>query len=202
MQFTNRTQLDSRRLEQMILQAIGAWPHDGLSVSIHYSRGAEFSGTCYYDEGRIRVNVGRRNRYPYPMQAAIARSQSNRRYWWRELYSVELVDAYQLVLFVCMHEFYHWLVRKARRNVRQKEARCDRFATAVMVDEYGATVRDSRGVPVARSTWDFQDLNGFVAAALRSRAPRRAAPGAAVRSTWASPVGAGKSGQQLLLFEP
>jgi hypothetical protein len=202
MKFSNTTQLDSQKLEQIFLRAVGGWPHDDLDIRIRYSRGAEFSGTCYYDRARIHVNLGRRNPYPYQMKAAIAHSQSNRRYWWRELYSVELADAYQLVLFVLMHEFYHWLVRKARRNVRQKEARCDRFATRALVDVYGAVVRDSHGIIVPRPAWDFQDLNGFVAAALRTRGPRRAAKTPAATPPLPGPVPVIKYGHQLLLFEP
>jgi hypothetical protein len=201
MKFSNKTQLDSATLERMFLRAVGAWPHEDLDVAIRYSRGAEFSGTCYYDCGRILVNLGRRNRYPYQIQTAIARSQADRRRWWRELYSVEAADAYQLVLFVCMHEFYHWLVRKARRNVRQKEARCDRFATRSLVDGYGAIVRDSRGAPVVRSSWDFQDLDGFVAAALRSRGPRRAARVATIEPSRLPPRLVVGFGRQLLLFD-
>jgi hypothetical protein len=201
MRFSNKTQLDSQRLEQMFLRAVDAWPHDEIDVSIRYSRGAEFSGTCYYDHARILVNLGRHNRYPYQIHAAIARSQSDRRHWWRELYSIEAADAYQLVLFVCMHEFYHWLVRKARRNVRQKEARCDRFATRALVDGYNAVVRDSRGGLVPRSSWDFQDLDGFVAAAFRSRGPRRAARIAAMQPIRLPPAGVTQFGPQLLLFK-
>jgi hypothetical protein len=202
MKFSNTTHLDPSKLQRMFLSAVGAWPHEELDLRIRYSRGAEFSGTCSYDLARIHVNLGRRNRYPYQIQAAIARSQSDSRHWWRKLYTVELADAYQLVLFVLMHEFYHWLVRKARRNVRQKEARCDRFATRTLVDGYGALVRDSRGVAVPRSAWDFQDLNGFVAAALRVRGPRRAARMASIRPASPSPAPLTIFGQQLLLFDP
>ena len=63
-----------------------------------------------------------------------------------------------------LHGLYHWLIRKARRNMRQKEAMCDRFAARHLVDRFGATVRDDRGRPVPRSEWDFQDVDGFVAA--------------------------------------
>jgi hypothetical protein len=169
----NRTHLESARLEGILLPALIGWPHAGLTLLVRYSRGADFSGTCYYDRGRIHVNLGRHNRYPYLIKTSIARPQSNRRYWWRELYSVEAADAYQLVLFVFMHEFYHWLVKKARRNVRQKEARCDRFAARALVDGFGSVVRDDRGGRVPRLAWDFQDLGGFVAAAVHGRTRHR-----------------------------
>lgn len=174
MKIKNRTHLDPRRISTMFLSAVDGWPYEGTEVCVRYSRGAAFSGSCYYDAGRIFVNLGRRNRYPYRIDTHIARPKSNRTHWWRELYSVEVADASELVLFVFLHEFYHRLVRLARRNVRQKEARCDRFATRVLVDGYGAVVRDSTGRPVARSAWDFQDLDGFVAAARRGvRRPLR-----------------------------
>ncbi|MBN2559651.1 MAG: hypothetical protein JXQ75_01805 [Phycisphaerae bacterium] len=202
MDFQNTTHLDSLVLNEMVLRAVASWPHDGLDVFVRYSRGAEFSGTCYYAQGRIYVNLGRRNRYPYLIRTNIARAQSNRRYWWREVYSVESLDAYQLVLFVFMHEFYHWLVKKARRNVRQKEARCDRFATRALVDGYGAAVLDSDGRRVARESWDFQDLDGFVAAAVRSaRGGRKGVvvPSSAVKR---GPPPVREPGGQLRLFGP
>ena len=170
MEFRNSTHLDTARLHGMCQQAITHWPQDGLRTAIRYSRGAAFSGTCFYRDGRIYINLGRANRYPFPIQTSVARAQSNRYQWWRELYTVEARDEYQLVLFVFMHEFYHWLVRQARRNVRQKESRCDRFAVRALVDLHGAVVRDSQGRLVPRAAWDFQDLDGFVARARRLRA--------------------------------
>jgi hypothetical protein len=172
MDFRNTTHVDSELLLSSIHDAIEGWPSDKLIVRVRYSRGAEFSGTCYYGSNRIFVNLGRQNKYPYRLLTHIARPRANRTHWWRELYSVDIASADQLVLFVFLHEFYHWLVKQARRNVRQKEGRCDRFATRVLVDRYGAQVRDASGRPVSRSTWDFQDLDGFVAAARRKRQVR------------------------------
>lgn len=186
MDFRNTTHLSSERLQAMMLDAIAGWPHERLLVRVRYSRGAEFSGSCYYQSNRIFINLGQSNKYPYKLLTHIARPRSNRTHWWRELYSVDIANPEQLVLFVFLHEFYHWLVKQARRNVRQKEGRCDRFATRVLVDDYGAIVRDSRGKPVSRSHWDFQDLDGFVAAARSKRAlPKQlpiSAPEVAARS--------------------
>ncbi len=180
------------------MEAVVGWPLDGLDVFVRYSRGAAFSGTCYYKEARIHVNLGRRNQYPFQVSTNIAKAQSNKKCWWRELYSVEVADAYQLVLFVFLHEFYHWLVKKARRNVRQKEARCDRFATRALVGAYGAAVRDPSGGTVPRSMWDFQDLEAFVAAARRpaGRGRRIRKARAARESIGPAPA----TGEQLLLF--
>ncbi len=172
MNFRNTTHVDSDLLLTSIQDAIEGWPSDKLIVRVRYSRGAEFSGTCYYASNRIFVNLGRENRYPYRLLTHIARPRANRTHWWRELYSVDIASAHELVLFVFLHEFYHWLVKQARRNVRQKEGRCDRFATRILVDRYGAQVRDARGKPVSRDAWDFQDLNGFVAAARRKNTSR------------------------------
>ncbi|HPF40594.1 MAG TPA: hypothetical protein P5081_13475 [Phycisphaerae bacterium] len=176
MDFRNTTHVDNDELLSAIHDAIEMWPSEKLIVRVRYSRGAEFSGACYYASNRIFVNLGRQNRYPYRLLTHIARPSANRTHWWRELYSVEIASPMQLVLFVFLHEFYHWLVKQARRNVRQKEGRCDRFATRVLVDSYGAQVRDSHGRPVPRESWDFQDLNGFVAAALRKRPVRITQP--------------------------
>ncbi len=172
MEFCNRTKLYSGRSERMFLTAIRGWPTEGLTVSVRYSRGAEYSGTCFYKDGRVYINLGRDNRYPYKINTHIARARSNATGWCRELYAVRVNTGYELALFVFLHEFYHWLVRRARRNVRQKESRCDRFAVRWLVDRYGATVLDGRGRPAPRSSWDFQDVEGFVAAARVTRRRR------------------------------
>ncbi len=198
MRLRNTTHLDSEGLERMLLEAVAGWPHHGLDVSVRYSRGAAFSGTCYYKQARIYVNLGRQNRYPFLISTSIARAESDRKHWWRELYSVEVAGARQLVLFVFMHEFYHWLVKKARRNVRQKESRCDRFATRALVDGYGAVVRNPVGGPVPRSSWDFQDLDGFVEAARRPGG--RSRRGRGVGRDQPDILPAPDPGRQLMLF--
>lgn len=169
MDLQNTTQLNTDALQRLFLDAVEGWPHDELRVLVRYSRGSEFSGSCYYRPPRIHINLGSKNRYPYRIRTHIARPQSNRRMWWRELYEVVAADASQLAFFIFMHEFYHWLVRKARRNSRQKEGRCDRFAVRAMVERWGVPVLDAKGRPVSRQEWDFQDLDGFVAAARRGR---------------------------------
>ncbi|MFQ5425078.1 MAG: hypothetical protein ACE5F9_14015 [Phycisphaerae bacterium] len=193
MELQNTTHLDTARLDRMFRNATEGWKRDGLRVFVRYSRGAAFSGTCFYKDGRVFINLGRDNRYPLEIKTNVARAQSDARCWWRELYSIDAEDAYQLVLFVFLHEFYHWLVRRARRNVRQKESRCDRFAVRWLCDRYGATVRDHRRRPVARADWDFQDLDGFVAAARRRRGTPR------VSSTTRQSRAAAQ-GKQLRLF--
>ncbi len=165
MDFANSTDLDSTRLERLFVQH--AWPyrHERVTVRVRHSRGADFSGTCYYRDARIFVNLGRHTAYPYVLGTQIARSQSNRTHWWRETYRLIVADGYQLALFVFLHEFYHYLVKAAGRSPRQKEAMCDRFAARALVDHFGAGVLDSRGRPVARGQWDFRDVHALVAAA-------------------------------------
>jgi hypothetical protein len=175
MQFRNTTSLDSERLHELFRHHAEPWTHDRLNVVVRYSRGAEFSGTCYYGRHQIYINLGRGNRYPYLIRTHIARAQSNRRYWWKEIYTVEASDACQLALFVFLHEFYHWLIKRAKRNTRQKESMCDRFATRCLADAYGAAIRDEKGQLVARGSWDIQDVFGFVAGALPKRPSVRAA---------------------------
>lgn len=100
-----------------------------------------------------------------------------------------------------MHELYHWLVKKARRNTRQKEGRCDRFAVRALVDGLGLKVVDENGVTVPRDEWDFQDLDAFVAAARRPiarQAARTARPAALVAIPSKQPIIG--PGEQLLLF--
>ncbi|MBK9126582.1 MAG: hypothetical protein IPM13_02135 [Phycisphaerales bacterium] len=181
MDFANTTVLDSERLERLLLRHTAPYRHDRLIVRVRRSRGADFSGACYYATSRIFVNLGSRNQYPYLLATHIARSQSNATHWWRESFRVLVADAYLLVLFVYLHELFHYLVKAAGRNTRRKEAMCDRFATRVLVDAYGCPVLDARGRPAPRSRWDIQDLHAFVAAAPKtSDAPVRVARAARV----------------------
>jgi hypothetical protein len=183
MQFHNATQLDGERLEHTFLRHTRPWRHDGLTVRVRYSRGADFSGSCYYRDQRIFINVGRHNRYPYRMGTHIARARGNRTHWWREVYSIVLADAYQLALFVYLHELYHALVHAARRNTRRKEAMCDRFAARVLIEEYGCPIVARDGRCVLREEWDFQDLQGFVGAAAKETGGQKRQTGVAVAAT-------------------
>ena len=172
MEFHNSTDLDDSQLYALFLRHTLPYRHDRLTVRVRYSRGAEFSGTCYYREAVIYVNLGRRNRYPYVMDTNVAKAQSTRRGWRRELYNITFASAEQLALFVYLHELFHYLVKQAKRSPRRKEAMCDRFAARVLVDHYGCPVRDSRRRPVPRAAWDFKDLDTFIAAAPRERQMR------------------------------
>jgi hypothetical protein len=165
MQFRNSTALDGARLEALFLRHTAPYRHDRLKVHVRPSRGADFSGTCFYRDARLFVNLGPHNRYPYAVGTHLARARSNRTHWWRETYRLIVADAYQLALFVYLHELYHYLVKTAGRCPRRKEAMCDRFAAAALVDHFGARVIDADGRPVPRETWDFQDVYAFVAAA-------------------------------------
>ena len=191
MAFRNSTRLDSAVLMRLFAESMCPWPLDSLTVWVRYTRGAVFSGSCYDGQGRILVNVGRNVVYPYLMGTDIAKSVTRGREWSKPVYTIELRDGYQLALFVFLHECYHWLVKKARRNTRQKESMCDRFAARILVDRFGCAVRDEAGRPVAREIWDFQDLERFLTPALR-KSPRRAPrPAVTMRAT---------PGDQLLLF--
>ena len=175
MELVNTTSLSTERLGAMLLPQVRGWKCDRLVTRIRWSRGAEFSGTCLYNRRLITINLGRHNRYPYLMDTQAARPRSNRTHWWRPVCRIELGDAYQLVLFVFLHELYHWLIKQARRNARQKEGRCDRFAARILVGEYGCRMLDRQGRRVPREEWDFQDLDSFVRAA-RSKRARRPRP--------------------------
>lgn len=168
MEFHNATALDGERLRRLFLQHTHPYDHGALRVFVRYSRGADFSGSCYYRKARLFVNVGRHVRFPYALGTHIARATSNRTHWWREMYRLTIGDAYQLALFVYLHELYHYLVKSAGRSPRLKEARCDRFAARTLVEHFGCQVTDRFGRTVPRERWDFQDLDGFVA-----RAPLR-----------------------------
>lgn len=168
MDYRNSTHLDDARLYEMVLRHTAPYRHDRLTVRFRHSRSSPFSGSCYYRDSRIFVNIGRDNRYPYSFGTNVARARSNRTHWWREVYRLTVADGYQLALFVYLHELFHFLVKAAGRNPRRKESMCDRFATAVLVDHYGAALTDSAGHPVARDCWDINDTAGFVERAPRS----------------------------------
>jgi hypothetical protein len=167
MDFGNTTHLDDRRLHEMVIRHTAPYCHRKLTVRFRYSRSAEFSGTCFYRDSRIFVNLGRANRYPYTFGTNVARAQSNRTHWYREIYRLTVADAYQLALFVYLHELYHFLVKAAGREPRRKESMCDRFAARVLVDVYGCRLVDSYGTAAPRAAWDFRDVHAFVAAAPR-----------------------------------
>lgn len=199
--FHNATELDTHRLRRMCLDVVTGWRLDGLIVRVRYSRGADYSGTCCYRSAKIYVNLGRHLAYPYRMTTHLARAHSEARRWWKPIYTIKLADAYQVVLFVFLHECFHLLVKRARRNTRQKESMCDRFAARVLVDGFGAEVLDEAGRPAHRDWWDFQDLEAFVAAARRPHAgQRRLRPQARGPATPATQPDR-QARDQLLLFE-
>lgn len=192
--FKNTTALDDRRLRDAFDRAVAPGPVASLDVRVRYSRGSDFSGACHYTSNRLYVNLGRHLRYPYRMDTYLARAVSSKGAWFKPLYGIELVDGYQVVLFVLLHEYYHWLIKRARRNTRQKESMCDRYAARILVEQYGAVIRDPGGRLVPRESWDFQDLDRFVAAAFWPRRRRRPPKGPLNTAT---PV---RPGEQLLLW--
>ncbi len=193
--FRNSTELSDARLLALCNQGLAGWSVGRITLRVRYSRGADFSGTCFYADQRIFVNLGRHLEFPYLMGTNLARARTIGSYWYRPVYTLELGDAYELVLFVFMHELYHLLLKRARRNTRRKESMCDRFAARFLVDRLGATVRTTRGEPPSRQVWDFQDLGGFVAAARDRRAARIPAVRCARQH-------AKQPSEQLLLFQP
>jgi hypothetical protein len=205
MRFINTTDLDTEKLHRLILRHTAPYAHDRLTITVRYSRRADFSGACYYRGGRIFVNLGRSNRYPYTLGTYIAKARSYATHWSREVFRLTVADAYQLALFVYLHELFHHLVKAAGRCVRRKEAMCDRFAVKALVDHFHCPLLDSRGRRPARNRWDFQDLHGFVAAAPRDGAVPPAAPRkipVVIRGAplIAAPAVAARPGHQLALF--
>lgn len=170
MQFRNDTLLKTERLRELVLRHTLPYPHGGLQVHIRPSRKAAFSGTCYYLEGRIFVNIGPQNRYPYRFATLLAKAQSHTCGWWREAYYITVANAYELSLFVYLHELFHYLVKLAERSPKRKEGMCDRFAALVLADEYGCPVTRGDGSAAPRDNWDFQDLHAFVAKARKHNA--------------------------------
>ncbi len=171
--FHNSTDLSGETLLDLCREGLAGWSLRPITVRVRYSRGADFSGTCFYGDRRIYVNIGRHVAYPYLMGTNLARAKTIGRRWYKPIYTLELNNAYELAIFVFMHELYHLLIKRARRNTRQKESMCDRFAARFLVERFGSTVRDHRGRMAPREAWDFQDVESFVAAARVRRAARR-----------------------------
>lgn len=165
--FSNTTALDSDRLHAMFVRHTQPYCHEKLTVRVRFSRSSDFSGSCYYRDSRIFINLGRKNKYPYRLYVHLAKAQSNRRYWWRRASFLTVQDAYELALFIYLHELFHFLVKQAGRSTRRREAMCDRFAARVLVDQMGRNITDKFNREIPRSLWDFQDLEGVVAAAPR-----------------------------------
>lgn len=176
MRFQNSTSLSSARLLELFERHTAPWSHEALVVRVRYSRGADFSGACYYRDNRIFINLGRHVRYPYAFATHLCRARTTRYGWQREVFRIEVADAYQLALFIYLHELFHYLVKAAGRCTRQKEAMCDRFAARALVDAHGCPVYAAGRRPAERASWDFQDLERFVA-----RAPRAGVAAAARR---------------------
>ena len=193
--FHNSTDLSDAKLLSLFRDALAGWSVGKITVRVRYSRGADFSGTCVYATGRIYINLGRHLEYPYTMRTNLAKVRTKGRGWSRAIYTLDLTDGYEVVLFVFLHELFHLLVKRARRNTRQKESMCDRFAARHLVDRFGATVRTASGKRVTRDAWDFQNLEGFVAAARAKPTVRRRAARRPVKA-------ATRSDAQLLLFSP
>jgi hypothetical protein len=197
--------LSDEELLSLCVEATASWRTGPVTVRVRHARSTEFSGVCYYTKRRIHVNLGRHLVFPYRMKTNLAKARPGPRgCWYRPLWTLDLRNGYELFLFVFLHELYHLLVRIARRNPRQKEGMCDRFAARYMVDRFGVVVRDADGRPVDRNDWDFQDLEGFVQRA-RRQPVRRAARQAVVSSAVASGFGGNAPDvgplQQLWLFQ-
>lgn len=188
MDFANSTALNSAFIENMLLWHTWPYCHYALTVRVRYSRGAAFSGTCYYATSRLFINLGRQTTYPYLLGTHIARARSGRTHWWRETYRLVITTPYQLVLFVYLHELYHWLVKAAGHNQRRKESMCDRFAARVLVDDYGVAVLDASGAPAERCRWDIGNVHAFVAKAPRVAPATRPPEVAAARPVREIPV--------------
>ena len=175
MEIINRTELSTTRIEGMFQRATAGWACPRLKVVVRYSRGATYSGTFASNPTRIYINIGRRNRYPMRVETSIARAKTVGQSWWKPSYHITTANAYQLALFVFLHEFYHYLIHRARRNPHRKEAMCDRFAIRYLTDHCRLPVCDSANRSVPRSTWLFQDLEDFVSNSNTVLIPSRAA---------------------------
>lgn len=175
MEIINHTDLDTRRIEAMFLRATSMWSAQTLKVTVRYSRGAVYSGTFASNPSRIYINISRKNRYPLKIETSIARARTVGSSWWKPSYHIKSENAYQVALFVFLHEMYHYLIYRSRRNGHRKEAMCDRFAVRYLNEHCRLTVFDQENNPVPKSAWLFQDLDAFVMNQKTVLLPTRAA---------------------------
>ncbi|MCA9242766.1 MAG: hypothetical protein KDA32_02335 [Phycisphaerales bacterium] len=162
MDFRNSTACDSVRLHALFAWHARRWRTDGLVTRVRFSRGAPFSGTCYYRDSLIYVNIGRENPYPFRFAISAAPTERHSRGWRRPLLYLTVPDAERLALFVFLHELYHWLAFRVGRSPRWKEALCDRFATLALVDDHNCKLTDAKGGVVSREAWDIGDPVGLL----------------------------------------
>lgn len=192
----NTTALCTRTLDGLFRAAIDGWSVGRLDVRVRYSRGADFSGACYYAGQRIFINLGRHLAFPYRLTTHLAPARRAGGVWFRRVIELSLGDGHQLVAFIFAHELFHLLVKRAGRNPRQKEGMCDRFAARFVNERFGIEARMPDGALVPREEWDFQDLERFV-----SRARDRSPPVVAATSPRSRPGVAGGDGQYRLFAE-
>ena len=62
--FGNTTDLSDVRLLTLCQEAAVPWSLGCITLRVRYSRGADFSGTCFYADRRLYVNLGRHLVYP------------------------------------------------------------------------------------------------------------------------------------------
>ena len=168
LEICNTTGLNTKWLGEAFGGYLARWGRWRLRVLVRASRGADYSGSCRYDLSRFTINIRPTLAYPYRMGTHLARTRTHGRAWIKPVVYVEIADGHWLALFIFLHELYHWLVYKAGRNRRQKESMADRVAARALVDDFGSRVVTADGEAVDRGTWDFQDVEGFVAAARRA----------------------------------
>ena len=124
MEVINSTDIDSGLLHGYVRD------HDTCSLRVHIRdvrKGARtpYSGVCYYKEHRIRVSINSRNRYPVRVRTG---SPFDRRSW--RYYDMDSSE--ELMSFVFLHEFSHYLDYRNGIPVRCKQTKADNYALKVM----------------------------------------------------------------------
>ena len=89
-EFHNSTGFSSSHLLALCREGMAGWSTGSIKLYVRYSRGADFSGSCYYADRRIFVNLGRHLVYPYRMATHIARAKATGRYWFKPTCTVEM----------------------------------------------------------------------------------------------------------------
>lgn len=80
-----------------------------------------YSGVCYYKDNRIRISINPKNRYPIRIRVGSPFDKNSWNYY-------PMKSANDLINFVFLHEFSHYLDYRNGIPVRCKQTKADKFA--------------------------------------------------------------------------
>ncbi len=124
MKIVNDTGIDAGKLNEFVKE------HDtsNLLVLIKHTRKSSkipYGGVCYYRDNRIRISINPKNRYPIKIRVGSPFDKNSWNYY-------PMKSANDLINFVFLHEFSHYLDYRNGIPVRCKQTKADKFALRKM----------------------------------------------------------------------